>query len=283
LAVRRLERSDLDFAVHLTFKEGWNYTSLEIGRLLELDPEGSFVYEDGERLGFITSVNYGRTGVIGHLIVSSKGRGRGIGHLLIEAAIGHMEDAGVDSVLVYSTHDGKRIYEKYGFIARDDMLCVHIRLQRNHQSGLSPTCPLITDRDLDQVVSIDREVFGDDRTRIIRTLYKDSPRGAFKLERDGRIEGYIFGRPDHIGHDLGPWACLNGVEGDAQSLFDTAMTSFGEGIVYMGTFHRNAAAVRILKQMEWDNSWTIPLMMRGESRYTGDINKVFGIAAFELG
>ena len=88
MGIRVLERSDLDFATHLTVKEGWNYTSLEIGRMLRLDPNGSFVYEDAAPLGFVTSVTYGRTGVLGHLIVSSDGRGRGIGNLLTAAAIG---------------------------------------------------------------------------------------------------------------------------------------------------------------------------------------------------
>lgn len=283
MAIRTLERSDLDFAAHLTFKEGWNYTSLEIGRMLELDPGGCFVYEDEVPMGFVTSVTYGRTGVIGHLIVSSSGRGRGIGNSLVSAAIGYMDDAGVDSILVYSTLDGKKIYERFGFSERDDMLCVHIRLERDLLRRPSQECSLITERDLDQVVSIDRELFGDDRTRLIRTLHRDFPQGAFKLEREGSIGGFIFGRPDHIGYDLGPWACLTGAEDDAQALFDTAMASFGEGIVYTGTFHRNEAAVRILGRAKWDNSWTIPLMIRGEPRYTGGIRKVFGPAAFELG
>lgn len=283
MGIRILERSDLDFATHLTVKEGWNYTSLEIGRMLRLDPNGSFVYEDEAPLGFATSVTYGRTGVLGHLIVSSDGRGRGIGNLLAAAAIEYMDAAGVDSMLVYSTDEGKRLYEKLGFRERESMLCVHTQLEGGSQRRPSRACAPMAEKDLDEIISIDRELFGDDRSRLLRTLFSDYPEGAFKLERDEGIQGYIFGRPDHIGCDLGPWACLTGQENDAQALFDAVMASFGEGIVYAGAFRRNELAVRILERERWHNSWTIPLMIRGEPRYVGEISEIFGPAAFELG
>lgn len=283
MTIRRLERSDLDFAAHLTVREGWNYTSHEIGRMLELDPDGSFVYEDGEPLGFVTCVTYGGTGVIGHLIVSSRGRGKGIGQALVDAALGYLDDAEAESILVYSTQDGRKLYEKFGFAATEDIYCVHLRLGKHDERHLLPECSPVQEGDIDRIISVDQDIFGDDRTKLIRNLYSSFPRGAFKLERKGRMEGYVFIRPDHIGYDLGPWTCLSGSDSDAQALFDAAMSLAREGIIYMGAFCKNSAAVHILGQMPKDNSWIIPLMVRGQPRYTGDLAKMFGLAAFELG
>lgn len=278
-----LRKDDIDFAASLTAGEGWYYTPRELEVMLRLDPEGSFVYEDGERLGISTSVTYGRTGVLGHLVVSKKGRGRKIGESLLRSAIEYMVGKGVDSILLYATLEAMSLYQRHGFTPRDELYCVHLNLQHKVGPARSRDCVPMRRDDISEVAEIDRKMFGDDRSSLLRILYDEGPDHAFKLERDGRIVGFVMARHDHIGYDLGPWASVTGDPSDAESLFRTTLSTLTEGTVYMGSFFKNKEAVRIVDAMPKVRSWRIPLMIRGEERYATDLNHIFGIAAFELG
>ena len=285
MGIRLLEsKEDVDFAVGLTVQEGWNYTPSEIGLMLELDPEGSFIYEDsGVPLGFVTTVTYSRTGVIGHLIVSGKSRGRKIGDSLVTAATQYMHSRGVDSMLLYATDEGSNLYKRHGFTPRSDVLCVHLNLGRGHRSKKSSACMPISSKDLKEIISTDIELFGDDRTRVFEAVRKRSVKSAFKIDRGNGIEGYVFARPDHVGHDIGPWACLGSQPTDAENLFATTLSTLSGGILYTGTFAANKEAERIFKTLPIARSWIISMMIRGEGRYESAADKVFAVAAFELG
>jgi GNAT superfamily N-acetyltransferase len=283
MGIRTLGTEDMDFAVSLTVEEGWNYTPAEIGLMLELDPEGSFVYEEKEPLGIATCVTYGHTGVLGHLIVSKKGRGRKIGHALVDAAINYMEGKGAESVLVHSTQEAVKLYQSHGFTRRNETLCMHLRLDNAFNRSTSTDCAQLEKSDLSEVIRIDQKLFGDDRGRLIKLLYEESPEGAFKIERGGKIQGFIFVRPDHIGYNLGPWVSLTGDKKDAEALFRTAVSRFGNGKIYMGAFTSNLTALKIADELPTINRWRIPVMVRGKERYQEDTSKVFGISAYELG
>jgi hypothetical protein len=51
----------------------------------------------------------------------------------------------------------------------------------------------------------------------------------------------------------------------------------------MGSFFNNPAALRIIDKLPLIKTWRIPLMIRGEARYMTNMDKLYGIAAFELG
>jgi len=277
------DRPDLDYAVKLTHDEHWFYTHLEIGRMLELDPDGSFVYEeDGRRLAFITTVNYAGTGVIGHLIVSKEARRRRIGERLLLEAMGYLEGKGLDSIMLYASGDGAKLYSRHGFTTRQHALVLHTRLEERHIRKIGPKCEPMTSKDLPAVIEMDNRLFGDDRSRITKILFRDYPQGAFKLERGGQLVGFIMGRPDHVGYDLGPWACESSNPEDAEALFDSLLPVLGSGILYIGTFPRNEHAVRIFTRIPKIFELPVPLMIRGNDRYPGS-DRVYAVAAMELG
>jgi ribosomal protein S18 acetylase RimI-like enzyme len=283
MGIRVMEKEDIEFATSLTAEEGWYYTPRELEVMLRLDPEGSFIFEEDERLGISTSVTYGRTGVLGHLVVSKKGRGRKIGSSLLKVALDHMTDRGVDSILLYAAQEAVSLYSRHGFAPRDEIYCVHLDLRDSHKRIPSRTCARMKRQDLSEVAELDERLFGDDRSALMKALYDEGPNHAFKIERDGRIVGYVMARHDHIGYDLGPWACTSDDSADAESLFLTALSTLEEGTIYMGSFFKNKEAVRIADTVPKTRSWRIPLMIRGKERYATDPHHTFGIAAFELG
>lgn len=283
MPIRNLTPDDLEFALSLTTAEGWSYTRGELERMLRLDPEGSFLYEEDEPLAFITCVTYSGTGVVGHLVVSKEARGRKIGHSLVKRAIDYMSSRGADSVLLYATPEGVKLYEKHGFRRLREVSCVHATLQqKSHLMGSNPCTP-VRKGDLEEIRSIDARLFGDDRRRLIQLLYEEFPEHSFKLEKNGEIVGYSFGRTTPTGFDLGPWACISGSRRDAEALFWKVISSFSEGTIFFGVFPENRAAVEITDALSKVRTWRTELMVRGAERYGSGIQQFFGLAAFELG
>jgi GNAT superfamily N-acetyltransferase len=283
LHIRRLEPEDLDFALALTNAEGWFYTRGELERMLRMDPEGSFICEDQKPLGFITCVTYGHTGVVGHLVVSKEVRGRRIGHSLLKRAVDYMSDRGADSMLLFATDEGVSLYRQYGFEKRREVSCIHVAVGCDSNARTPTACSPISREDLPEIIETDRKIFGDDRTQLIELLYNDYPKTAFKIQRDGRILGFAFGRATLAGFDLGPWVCSSGLKQDAEDLFKATVLSMGDGTVFLGVFPDNPVAVEIANSMRRVRYWRTHLMTRGKERYCAHIDKLFGVAAFELG
>ena len=283
MGIRILRKEDLDFAAAVTTAEGWYYTPRELEVMLRLDPEGSFIFEDGEPLGIATTVTYGRTGVLGHLVVSEKGRGKNIGATLLSTAMDYMEGRGAESMLLYSAVNAVKMYERKGFRALDEIKCMHLHIDAGHRRSPSADCPPMKRSDIREVAEIDARLFGDDRGPLIEVLFEEGPANSFKIVRDGRIEGFIMARHDHDGYDLGPWVCTTGNPKDAEDLFWTALSAMEDGTIYMGSFYKNEPALRITDHVPTVRHWKIPLMVRGKGRYEGDLDDLFGVAAFELG
>ena len=279
--IRNLEHKDIDFALSIINDEGWGYTREELERMLRLDPSGSFVYEADVPLGIITAVTYGSTGVVGHLVVSRQGRGRKIGQSLLKHALGYFEDAGTDSVLLYATDEGKRLYERFGFKLFNKARCLNAVIPNIRLKGSSRVA-LVESSDLEDIIEIDRRLFGDDRARLLRMLYTEFPEHSFKLTDGGSIEGFVFARRTSVGYDIGPWACMTDSEQDAKDLFQTIVSSFNSGTMFMGTFMDNEKALRMARSLETVRAWETSLMIMGKPRYP-DTQHVYGVAAFELG
>lgn len=283
MLVRRLTPEDLDFALALTNAEGWSYTRGELERMLKMDPEGSFVCEDQKPLGFITCVTYGHTGVVGHLVVSKEARGRRIGHSLLKSAVDYMSGRGVGSMLLFATDEGVGLYSKFGFTTRQEVSCIHVAVGGDRKARTPTACSLIARRDLPEIAEMDSQIFGDDRTQLIELLYDEFPKNSFKIQRDGRILGFSLGRATPSGFDLGPWVCSSRSRQDAEDLFKATVLSLGDGTVFLGIFPDNPMAVEIANSMRRVRYWRTHLMIRGDERYSAHIDKLFGVAAFELG
>ena len=251
--------------------------------MLRLDPDGSFLYEEDRPLAFITCVTYNKTGVVGHLVVSKEVRGRKIGNSLITTAIDYMAGRGVDSMLLYATQDGARLYLKHGFKVVREVSCIHVANEPTPPKASLRQCSRVGKRDLRQISAIDARLFGDDRHKLIELLFDEFPDHAFKIEDGGSISGFCFGRVTDTGFDLGPWACVTDSKGDADSLFRAVLASFGKGTVYLGLFPENKAAIELVDALPRVRYWRTELMIRGAARLGSGVDHMFGVAAFELG
>jgi ribosomal protein S18 acetylase RimI-like enzyme len=281
--IRNLRQEDIPSALSLINAEGWNYTAVELERMLKLDPDGSFICESDGPQGISMSVSYGKTGVIGHLVVAKKGRGKRLGQTLLTRSLDYLDSEGTDSIVLYATEAGARLYARNGFAKRRETFCVNARLPRLRvtPNALQPV-PL-EERDLAEVSELDKSLFGDDRSKLIGMLIKESPEHGFKIVRDGSIVGFIMARDSPVGYDMGPWVCISDRPEDATNLFAASESTFTRGTLFIPGFVGNRGAYALASSLDSVITWKTDMMVRGRDRYDTDLSKVFGLSAFELG
>jgi GNAT superfamily N-acetyltransferase len=284
--VREMNAGDLDLAVELINREGWGHTRIDLERILSLSPGSNFVWEaSGVARGFVTSVVYESTAMVAHVLVSEESRGRLIGKSLLKTLLDRMDSDGIRSVILFATEAGSQLYQKFGFETTNEILSVGLYVQERVMRSLPQTCHRVEADDLGEISAMDALTFGDNRPGLMTRLHRDFPEHCFKVVRDGRVDGFIFGRRTPIGYDIGPWISMAGDEKDARSLLSSVIASFpGGGRVDLSQFSDHSAAARVLSRYHhYKKAESVRLMVRGEHRYVKNRDEVFGLAGFDLG
>ena len=286
MSARDMTLDDVKLAVELISREGWGHTRIDLERILSLSPDSNFVWEsNGVSRGFVTSVVYENTAMVAHVLVSKESRGRQIGKNLFETLLEKLDSDGIRSVILFATEDGAKLYRKFGFETTNEMSSVGLYVREVEMRSLECACARVEADDIGELVEMDRLTFGDDRHEMIERLYRDFPEHCFKIDRDGRVDGFIFGRRTPIGYDIGPWICKTGSDKDAGDLFSSVVSSLpAGGRVDISPFHDHAGAKKVLSRYHhYKVAEHVGLMVRGEHRYTKDRQLVYGTAGFDLG
>lgn len=101
-----------------------------VGRYLARNPETCFVALEAEQIvGVILAGHDGRRGYIYHTAVSPSRQKRGIGTLLVDAALDALRGEGITKTALVAfarNENGNAFWEKMGFNVRDDLV------YRNH-------------------------------------------------------------------------------------------------------------------------------------------------------
>src|SRR5437867_10703559 len=98
-----------------------------------------------------------------------------------------------------ATPQGKSIYEKLDFVSEYEIERWTLKRPpaRVNWEGLSP--------ELHEVLQVDREVFGADRSALLRSLSESAPDFVQVLRPHTGVTGYTFGRRGSLADELGPW------------------------------------------------------------------------------
>ena len=96
-----------------------------IAKFLARNPDTCFVAEeDGKPVGVIMTGNDGRRGYIYHTAVDPSYRKRGIGTMLVQAALNSLKQLGISKaalVVFEKNKEGNAFWEKQGFTLRNDL------------------------------------------------------------------------------------------------------------------------------------------------------------------
>ncbi len=204
LPIRRLTRRDLTACADLSEDRGWPREEHKWGLLLTAG-KGYGIDDPGG--GLVTAcvvTEYGpygepELGAIGMVLVAERHARQGVGRRLMQHVVAAM---GATPLTLHATPNGRPLYEELGFKTSGEAEMV-----RGHFTPLGPESEVATRaataEDLADIIRLDEEVFGTDRTPIITRLpaFSDQLRVA---EENGRIIGYASAWPNMDTHVVGP-------------------------------------------------------------------------------
>lgn len=273
--LRLLQPSDLGFAHGLSRDTGWNQTRRDWERFLSLAPDGCFLAEvDGQPAGTATTTAYG-TGLawIGMVLVHPAFRRRGVGTLLLNGAIHHLrEEKGIACVGLDATPEGRPLYEGLGF--RADWQLRRWMRSNGAMSGSGTREPVTL---TDAHFTIDRAVFGADRSALLRSLAAGSSQG--RIAEDG---SFGFFREGERATYLGPVSAAAPESGVAIARELVAATPSGRP-VFWDLADSNTMAASLARELGFEPVRVLTRMWLGEAVPASDPLRMFGIAEPGLG
>lgn len=275
LTIRTMTREDVDFAVRLATKEGWNPGLSDAECFYAADPEGFFIAElGGERVGTISAVRYeGDFGFLGFYILVPDARGKGYGMTLWNHANQHLDGCiiGLDAVT-----EQEATYQKSGFKP-------YYRSTRYEGTGGGARPDGVTPLekiDLKDILYYDRTCFPGTRPEFMAAWLEAAGARGFAVVDGDRLAGFGVVRPCVSGYKIGPLFADNGEV--AEQIFQALAASVGSEKYYLDVIEPNKAAVDMAKRHELEEVFvTVRMYKGGEPKLNTD--KVFGVTSFELG
>jgi ribosomal protein S18 acetylase RimI-like enzyme len=261
--LREMTFDDIPAGMRLKEIAGWNQTRGDWERFLSASPEGCFVAEtDGEVVGTAATISYeGRFAWIGMVLVDPARRGQGIGTKLLEKAIEYLQGCGIPSMKLDATPQGKPLYEKLGFVSEYEI--ERWQLKRVPAADATVEAGTVTEEILDQ----DREIFGADRSALLRSIALEHPALVLQTRRQGKLTGYCFGRRGALADHLGPWVAQD--ESSARDLLDEFLLRSRGGRVFADGIRNSPWAMKLLRKRGFLFSRSLTRMYRGGNDFPG--------------
>ena len=274
-----MRRCDVDFAIELATKEGWNPGLHDAEYFYRTDPDGFFIGLQGDDpIGCISAVSYGNGfGFIGLYIVIPERRGQGLGTILWQHAIRHLKNhnIGLDGVVQQQEN-----YHNSGFT----LAYRNIRYQGTGFPKMAAPAEAVVRLhtvDTDELAAYDSKFFGVARKQFLEGWMRMPDSHALAMMRDRKVSGYGVIRRCRTGFKIGPLFADDEEIGETLLLQLTSDVAIGEPI-FLDVPEINAAAVRLAEQYRMNKVFETARMYTGPPPQI-EINGVFGVTTFELG
>lgn len=273
---------DVATALSLSQLAGWNQTKEDWKLFLDVSPMGCFVAVDetGKTHGTVTTVRYqDHFSWIGMVLVHPAMQRRGVGTTLLRKALDELAEE--ETIKLDATPAGRQIYLPLGFI--DEYAISRMELARINPGKLDSSAAVraIQIKDLRNLMALDRQVFGADRSVIIESIQRRAPQFAFVVENAGTIAAYCFGRLGERFTHIGPIVAND--PGAARSLCSAALRKSPGRPVVIDTLLSKDAWVGWLKHIGFREQRQLIRMYRGSNGHTGLPEKQFAILGPEFG
>jgi len=189
---------DIRAGLRLCRASGWNQLEDDWRVFLTSPGSGGFLAEkDGRAVGSVTFLRYDSFAWIAMMLVDPQERGTGIGTQLMNQALLALKDAtciGLDA-----TPSGELLYRRFSFVNDYNLARYKSVVEPARFGTPSGKARPMDAADLPDVFHCDRNIFGADRSDLLASLFRRAPECAWIAN-----DGYIFGRPGHLYHQLGP-------------------------------------------------------------------------------
>jgi GNAT superfamily N-acetyltransferase len=274
---RLMNIQDIPESMQLKDAAGWNQTSSDWMRFISASPEGCFVAEsEGRVVGTSTSIVYeDRFAWIGMVLVDSQYRGQGIGTSLLQRVVQHLDSRRIQCMKLDATPHGKPVYQKLGFVSEYE---IERWMLKRPPKAIVSACPPVKCED---ALQFDREVFGADRSVLLRSLADAAPEFTRVVEQESRVDGYIFGRRGSRADHLGPWVALN--RNVAEMLLVEFLLQSNRELVFVDCLPRNPWTLPLLRAHHFHFSRPLTRMFRGTNVFAGKPELLLAVLGPEFG
>lgn len=262
MLLRLLDTSDLPGLMRLSQSAGWNQTSHDWMRILQLAPGTSFGIEvDGHLAASSTLICYGDDlAWLGMVLTLPDYQRRGLARQLVERCL---QEADSRTVRLDASDQGRPLYLSVGFVDE----CAIERWALQKAPDIKP--PKLPDVRCDD--ALDAEVFGADRTALLRTM----PSGAilsdcsYARHREGREAAYF-----------GP--CVSTSIANTRTLLECALSHYQGQPVYWDLFPHKQEVAALACEFGFEPLRHLTRMVRRGAPTLPDL-RYHAIAGFEFG
>ncbi|MCO5252534.1 MAG: GNAT family N-acetyltransferase [Candidatus Kapabacteria bacterium] len=274
--VRKMELPEIEIAMHLAYKEGWNPGLNDGIAFYNTDPHGFLLAEyKGRVVGTISSVNYGDGfGFIGFYIVDSDYRGTVVGTQLGMAALNYLKDLniGIDGVVArvenYKRLGFKEAYKNIRFEGIGDKFIVEPEVV--HTKII----------DFQEIADYDARCFPVRREKFLKGWLEMINSHSYVFYEENRVKGYGVIRSCRKGYKIGP-LFADDIH-IAEQLYKALANKAADELIYFDTPEANLFAVDLAHKYEMKKVFETARMYTGEEPLI-DLPKIFGVTSFELG
>lgn len=157
----------------------------DLGLVISLGGSAFAARLDNRVVGLSSCLPFDSTGWIGGVAVLPEHGRRGLGERLTALAVSTVRDRGALTVLLHATAAARPLYKRMGFVDEADFVEL-VGPALETQKVSSPAVRAATMDDLDDVLALDRDATGEDRSSLLRALW---PGGA-RVYDDSGVVGY---------------------------------------------------------------------------------------------
>ena len=277
MRLRLLTIEDVPEAMRLKDVAGWNQSAVDWERFLAASPDGCFAAElEGRVIGTSTTIIYeGKFAWVGMVLVDPQYRGQGIGTFLLERAIQYLDSRSVPCVKLDATPQGKPLYEKFGFVSEYEIERWMLKRPPNENAVGNASVQI------EDVTQLDRELFGADRSWLLRSLSQTASELTFVARQEPTVVGYSLGRHGTRADHLGPWMARD--RDVAARLLDQFLRRSGRELVFVDCVRPNPWAVPLVKARGFELSRALTRMFRGTNKFAGRPDLLGAILGPEFG
>ena len=283
--LRVMTHADVCAAQRLKEIAGWNQTKTDWERFLEASEAGCFVAElDGQVCGTATTISFeNRFAWVGMVLVDPAYRGRGIGTRLLDKTIEYLDALRIPCLKLDATPQGRPLYEKLGFLPEYEIERWTLRrppFQMTELSG-ADRCSDISPSLLEDIFETDREIFGANRSFLLKSVHQEAPDFTAAITAGGRLQGYTFGRRGSFADQLGPWMANDA--STARKLLERFLARSIRDVLIVDHLKSSNVAGDLLRSIGFNFTRPLTRMFRGANAYPGSIERLCAILGPEFG
>lgn len=280
IQLRVMRETDFPDCQRLREQTGWNQTLADWQRFLSYDSQGCFVaLRDNQVVGTACTISYeDRFGWVAMVIVDKNCQRMGIGTRLLNAGIEHLESRGL-TVKLDATPAGKMLYDTLGF--HDEYGAARMECHSISPSHLAGEVSPIQSEDLTLLSEYDAPIFGAFRKPVLDSYMKFYPQFGFCIRRESRIVGYIMAREGTNAFHIGPWVADS--PETARLLVLSVIDQRRPERIFIDIVEPNPHVRSLLESMGFQQQRPFIRMFKGENKYPGQPEFVYGMSGPELG